>query len=165
MDTVKAFRGLVEGLFRSDFIKFQAIWVEEHLRLMKSLREIFGNDMDKIMIVAAIGQQQLRDPAVSARPYEPRTDGELLGNTVRFTNVDRLAASIGIPRESVRRKVNELIAAGWVERVGTRGLAVRPVAAVDMQPATLTAFDVLDRLFAVYAAELVKRGELRIERP
>lgn len=165
MNTVQAYRGLVEGLFRSDFIRFQALWVEEHLRLLQSLRKIFGNDLDKIIIVAMIGQQQLRDPAVQPSPYAPSTEGEPLGNRERFTNVESLASATGIPRESVRRKVNEMIADGWVERVGTRGLAVRPVAAVDMQPATLTAFDMLDKLFAEYAAALVKRGDLRIERP
>lgn len=52
-----AFRGLVEDLFRSDFNRYQGLWVEEHLRLMGALRQFFGNDMDKIMIMAVIGQQ------------------------------------------------------------------------------------------------------------
>lgn len=164
MNRAKAFSGLVEGLFRSDFNRCQGIWVEEHLRLMKSLRQFFGNDMDKVMIMAAIGQQQLRDPKLPIRPYAPEADAPLLGDSARYTNVDRIAAATGIPRESVRRKVNELIAVGWVERVGTRALAVRPQAAVDMRPATLTVFDVLDRLFAEFAASLVEQGDLRIER-
>jgi hypothetical protein len=164
MQRVQTFRGLVEGLFRSDFARFQGIWVEEHLRLMKALRAHFGNDLDKVMITAAIGQQQLRDPALPRRAYPPDPEGKLVGDPARFTNVDRLAAATGIPRESVRRKVNELIAAGWVERVGTRGLAVCPRAAVEMQPATQTVFDVLDRMFAEFAMGLVERGDLKIER-
>ena len=164
MNSFKAFRGLVEGLFRSNFYRYQAIWVEEHLRLMKALRAHFGNDMDKIMIMAAIGQQQLRDPAQPKRAYAPAKDGPLTGDPQRFTNVDRLAAATGIPRESVRRKVNELIEVGWVERVGTRALAVRPQAAADMQSATLTEFDVLDRVFAEFMVGLMDAGELRIER-
>lgn len=165
MARAEAFRGLVEGLFRSDFNRFQGLWVEEHLRLMTVLRRYFGNDMDKIMIMAAIGQQQLRDPALPQRAYAPASVGPLLGNPARYTNVDRIAAATGIPRESVRRKVNELIAAGWVERVGKRALAVHPRAAADMQPATSTVFDILDRMFAEFAARLVERGDLRIERP
>jgi hypothetical protein len=120
--------------------------------------------MDKIIIMAAIGQQQLRDPTLPPRAYAPDREAEPRGNRARLTNVDRLAAATGIPRESVRRKVKELIEIGWVERVGTRALAVRPAAAADMQPATLTLFSVLDRLFAEFAAALVERGELRIER-
>jgi hypothetical protein len=164
MQRVHAFRGLVEGLFRSDFTRFQGIWVEEHLRFMKALRAYFGNDLDKVMIMAAIGQQQLRDPALPSRAYAPDREGKLLGDPARFTNVDRLAAATGIPRESVRRKVKELIAAGWVERIGTRALAVCPRAAVDMQPATQSEFDMLDRVFAEFAAGLVERGDLKIER-
>jgi hypothetical protein len=165
MSRATAFRGLVEALFRSDFARFQGLWVEEHLRLMTALRQFVGNDMDKIMIMAAIGQQQLRTPALQARPYAPDAGGALAGDPARYTNVEGLAAATGIPRESVRRKVGELIAAGWVERVGRRALAVHPRAAVVMQPATLIVFDMLDRLFAEFAEELVRRGELRIERP
>jgi hypothetical protein len=164
MRKVQEFRGLIDGLFHSDFVRFQGIWVEEHLRLMTALRVFFGNDMDKIIIMAAIGQQQLRDPALPPLAYAPRREGMPFGDRARLTNVDRLAAATGIPRESVRRKVKELIALGWVERVGTRALAVRPAAAADMQPATLTLFSVLDRLFAEFAAALVERGQLRIER-
>jgi hypothetical protein len=164
MQRVQAFRGLVEGLFRSDFTRFQGIWVEEHLRLMKALRVHFGNDLDKVMIIAAIGQQQLRDPALPRLEYASSGEGGLVGDPARFTNVDRLAAATGIPRESVRRKVSELIAAGWVERVGTRALAVRPQAALDMQPASQVEFDMLDRMFAEFAAGLVERGDLKIER-
>ncbi len=164
MPGAQAFRGLVEDLLRSDFNRFQGIWVEEHLRLMKALRSFFGNDMDKVMIMAAIGQQLLRDPALPKRAYAPALATISPGNPARFSNVDRLAAATGIPRESVRRKVNELIAIGWVERVGTRALAVCPRAAVDMQPATLTEFDVLDRIFAEFAAGLVESGDLAIER-
>jgi hypothetical protein len=165
MHRIETFRGLVEGLFRDDFCRFQGLWVEEHLRLMKSLRQYFRNDLDKIMIIAAIGQQQLRDTSSPKRTYAPSSDGKLLGDPARFTNVDRLSAATGIPRESVRRKVNELIESGWVVRIGSRALAVHPRAAVDMQPATLTVFDVLDRMFAEFAVALVERGELRIERP
>jgi hypothetical protein len=159
-----ALRGMVEGLFRSDFNRFQGLWVEEHLRLMKSLRLLFGNDMDKAMIMAAIGQQQLRDPALPKRAYAPARDGAPVGDPARFTNVDRIAAATGIPRESVRRKVNELMARGWVVRVGTRALAVHPSAAFDMQPSTGIVFDMLDRLFAEFAAALAERGDIRIER-
>lgn len=165
MNRAEDFRGLIEGLFRTDFNRFFGLWGEEHLRLMLVLRQYCGNDLDKIIIMASIGQQQLRDPALPPRDYAPTTDSQLLGNKARYTNVDGLASATGIPRESVRRKVNELIEAGWVERVGTRGLAMRPQSAVDMQPATLTVFAVLDRLFAEFAIGLIERGELRIERP
>lgn len=99
-----------------------------------------------------------------ARGYAPQGDGPVRGDRKRFTNVDRIAAATGIPRESVRRKVAALIAAGWVVRFGTRALAIHPQAAVDLQPSTLTVFDVLDRLFAEFAAALVANGELQIER-
>jgi hypothetical protein len=165
MKRVEAYRGFVKGLFGSDFNTFQSLWVEEHLRLMLSLRRYFGNDMDKIIIMAVIGQQQLRDPSLPKRAYAPVSDDPVLGDQSRYTNVDRISAATGIPRESVRRKVHELISVGWLERTGTRALSVRPQAAVDMQPATLTVFDVLDRLFAEFAAELVQRGTFKIELP
>jgi hypothetical protein len=159
-----ALRGQVERLFRSDFPRFQGLWVEQHLRLMLALRRHVGNDLDKIIILSAIGQQQLGDPGRQQRAYAPSAQGEPPDHSGRFTNIDRIAAATGIPRESVRRKVNELIKVGWVVRTGSRALAVHPRAAVDMQPATETVFDMLDRLFAEFAAALAERGDVRIAR-
>lgn len=164
MTGAQPLRGLVEALIRSDFNRFHGMWVEEHLRLMVALRATFGNDLDKIIILAAIGQQQLRDPTLSRRPYAPDATAAPSGNPARFTNVDGLAAATGIPRESVRRKVNELIAVGWVVRIGSRRLAIHPRAAVDLEPSTRIVFDMLDRLFAEFAAGLAERGMVRIER-
>ena len=151
-------RGRIEQLFRADFNRFQGLWVEEHLRLMTALRRYFGNDLDKIIIMAAIGQQQLKEPNLPRRAYAPRVEGPPLGDPGRFTNVERIAAATGVPRESVRRKVKELIACGWVVRLGSRALAVHPRAAVDLQPTTEVVFPMLDRLFAEFAGELSPAG-------
>jgi hypothetical protein len=162
MTEAPTMRGLVERLFRSDFPRYQTIWVEEHLRLMLALRRFVANDLDKIIILAVIGQQQLSDPTRPPAAYAPSDEAPPPVYSARFTNVDRISAATGIPRESVRRKVNELIEAGWVVRIGSRALAVLPGAAVDMQPATEIVFDMLDRIFAEFAAALAERGEIRI---
>ena len=45
----------------------------------------------------------------------------------RATNVHSLAASTGIPRETVRRKVKRLVAQGWLEQSEDGALTLQPM--------------------------------------
>jgi hypothetical protein len=158
-------RGLVARLMGEDFVGTQRLWVEGHLRLLVVLREVFGNDLDKVVILAVIGQQMLADPALQGRgldqvgtvlpPIEPH----------RLTNIGSIATATGIPRESVRRKVEELIAADWLARSPSGQLSVSPRGASDLHPSTLTAIDMLDSVFAQFIGMLNARGWVDVRHP
>jgi hypothetical protein len=158
-------QGETRRLLDEQFAVAQFAWVEGHLGLLCILRSVLGNDLDKVIILAVIGQQVLRGlvPAdeSSAALIASLTDGMALDTRV-LTNIESIATATGIPRESVRRKVGELVAAGWIERLETGGLMICAPAVAALQPATdhTTAF--LDRLVAGYVAMMVAGGRIAV---
>lgn len=86
------------------------------LETMRLSREHCGGDMDKFLILLVVGIRTVQHPEFAASSNE-----QLLADAMRVfpslgTNVRSIAASIGIPKETVRRKVGEMIEAGWFER-------------------------------------------------
>lgn len=158
-------RGLVSSLMKDDFARTHWLWVEGHLRILVELRKVFGNDLDKIVILAVIGQQMLGEPQFQTSRFEQL--GRLIPplSQARLTNTGSIAAATGIPRESVRRKVDELVSAGWVARGANGRLIVDAQASSDLSAPTLTAIDMLDGLFAQFAAMLAARGAIAFTLP
>lgn len=62
----------------------------------------------------------------------------------RSTNIDAIARASQIPRESVRRKVNELIADALVQRDDDGALSIRAGAAARLAPTTQVTIAMLD---------------------
>ena len=89
-------------------------------RFLREARALCGGDLDKALIMVEI---ILR---ASQHPQFRRLDAAELNSTRSpdipslGINVRSLAESTGIPRESVRRKVRELLESGWVVRQGHR---------------------------------------------
>ena len=158
-------QGLVTRLMAADFVTTHALWVEGHLRILTGLRQVFGNDMDKMMVLAVIGQQMLSDPAMAGRSHGSHDASLPPLDRNRLTNTGSIAAAAGIPRESVRRKVNELVAAGWVTRDDAGGLAVAPLAATDLSPSTLDAIAMLDGLIGQYLTMMIDKGWISVVTP
>lgn len=134
--------------------------MEGFLTLLVELRHVFGNDMDKVMILSAIGQQFLTDSSLRPFTRADAEQAELAASPRRTTNIDALARATGIPRESVRRKVNELVTAGFVERPAKGGLHIARGAAARLQTSTDVTVGMLDSLFAAYLATLVAQGRV-----
>jgi hypothetical protein len=159
-----ALRGLVSRLMHEDFARTQMLWVEGHLRLLAQLRQVVGNDLDKILILAVIGQRMLGDPLFRGQHYDPGGGTTSAINRQRLTNIGSVAAATGIPRESVRRKVNELAKADWVVRDPGGQLSVGGRAAVELNGTTQTTIDLLDALFSQFAGDMVARGWIAVEK-
>lgn len=86
------------------------------LELLSLARVTFAGDVDKflIMLVVAIRAAGHRDfaQAVKAHPGPGRpTALPSLG-----VNIQSVADSIGAPKETIRRKVSDLVEIGWIER-------------------------------------------------
>lgn len=150
MPNSSRFRGLVEQLYERDFPTAHSVWVEEFLLLLVELRGTFGNDLDKIIILSLIGQQMLRDPTIPVISHTEARSAPQKRWRGRVTNIDALARASRIPRDSVRRKVNELIADDMVERLASGGLAVRAGIAARLAPSTMVSIAMLDAVFAKY---------------
>lgn len=147
------------------FSTLQPVWVEQHLKLLCALRHVFGSDLDKPIILGVIGQRHFT--TVTDQPY---SHSEALqhgppADMSRLTNVESIASATGIPRETVRRKVGEMVEAGWIVK-GERGrLSVTAAATAALSGATDMANGLLDVTFEALAGALVADGLLKVEVP
>lgn len=148
-------------LLHEEFLSLHPLWVERQLALLTNLRQMFGNDLDKPIILAVIGQFMFENAVGASKHYEEHRDlgGQL--NPTRLTNVESVATSAGLPRESVRRKVGELIDIGWMVRDAKGGLVVTKKATEALDGTTQEAFRLLTDMFLAMMSALEERGEAR----
>jgi len=89
--------------------------VEPLTSFLTVARAVTG-DLDRVLIMVTITLRSSRHPDFrSGAAFETGEDAALPGFG---TNVRSVADSTGIPKETVRRKVRELVAMGWVVRDG-----------------------------------------------
>ena len=136
---------------------FGDIWVAHQAgftTLLTECRRCMGNDLDSVLIMSIIGGRTLSASRVSGVAYDEFLKGRRSGKQLSGTNVQSIADSTGIPRETVRRKVKQLIDHGWVRRGTNRNLVATEKAIVDLGPATEATFDyILALVNTVTAAE------------
>lgn len=122
------------------------------LELLASSRRELGGDLDKFLIIMAIGLRTTSQPE-----YRLLEAAEILAGKVDMpptngTNSGSIADSLGIARETTRRKVVELVQAGWVMRERGRlyltERALRGIAPLRLQMIDLAVryHDVVERL-------------------
>jgi hypothetical protein len=87
------------------------------LEYLLAVRSLFDGDFDKSIILLAIAQRTVAHPGFRAMTPDER---EVRGGVfpTRGVNVLSIAESTGIARETVRRKVDQLVQTGWVARDG-----------------------------------------------
>ncbi|WP_405229794.1 winged helix-turn-helix transcriptional regulator [Lentisalinibacter sediminis] len=73
--------------------------------------------------------------------YADFLEGKRAVGVPQRINIQSVADSTGIPRETVRRKIRRLIERGWVKKNEDGTLEVTASAAVDLAPATQATFD------------------------
>ncbi|WP_374469220.1 hypothetical protein [Phenylobacterium sp.] len=84
------------------------------LRFMTVERERVGGDTDKILVMLVIAVRTTQHPEFRAFTTEELIAGEVAVLPSLGINIRSIADSTGIPKETVRRKVGELIEAGWL---------------------------------------------------
>lgn len=87
--------------------------------LLSAAREACSDDLDKLLILLIIMIRTAEHPSFERLRPEQLTNGEVLVFPTLGTNARSISDSTGMPRETVRRKVADLIAMGWITRVGT----------------------------------------------
>ncbi|MDB5451800.1 MAG: hypothetical protein JWO33_378 [Caulobacteraceae bacterium] len=81
-------------------------------------REACGGDLDMFVILLAITVRSTEHPDFKRLSQAQLLSGQVPELPSLRTNVHSIASSVGIPRETARRKVAALMAAGWVSRIG-----------------------------------------------
>jgi hypothetical protein len=117
------------------------------------MRESFDGDLDMMIVLAVISDRTLRDQNYRKSSFEDFLENRNPNPQVPLTNRKSIADSTGIPRETVRRKVAQLLVRGWVtEREDGSLLPSKGAAGVanQMQPIALRSFEILGQLGEVF---------------
>lgn len=88
------------------------------LDLLSLSREACGGDMDKFLIMVVVAIRTTAHKDFANYTQEELHSGELPVFPSLGINIQSIADSVGAPKETVRRKVAELVEAGWIERQG-----------------------------------------------
>ena len=88
------------------------------LHFMSTSREACGGDVDKFLIMLVIAIRTTEHESFSTFSQAQLLSGEIPIFPTLGTNVRSIADSTGTPKETVRRKVADLIDAGWISREG-----------------------------------------------
>ena len=133
------------ALLRGNYASVAKDLIAPFADLLALARPVFGGDLDKLLIVLVVAARTAEDPRVTALSLDDVASGRLQAFPSLLTNVRSIADSTGIPRETVRRKVGDLIHAGWVERRGDQ-LAYTPDASRALSPVRDSLIDAAVRL-------------------
>jgi hypothetical protein len=90
------------------------------MELLSLSREHCGGDIDKFLVILVVALRTTKHRDFAAHTSEELLSGEIAVFPGLGTNARSIAAYLKIPKETVRRKVAELIEAGWIARVGPR---------------------------------------------
>lgn len=118
--------------------RFGQIWPvhnDAFCDLLVTLRRHFGGDLDRMLVMAIIGSRNLSRGRVEGLSYDRFVNGERAGE-IAAINLQSIADYSGIPRETVRRKLQDLEQLGWITRCNKGCLVTSPGAVEDLQPAT-----------------------------
>lgn len=89
--------------------------------LLSVAREAFGGDLDKYLILIVITIRAANHPQFLETVAAARAAGHDLPVFPSLgINIQSVADSVGAPKETVRRKVAEMVDAGWIERRGNQ---------------------------------------------
>lgn len=110
--------------------------VEALCELLIVLRQQFFADLDLMLIVAIIGSRTLPARLASNMSYTDFISDNSKERADQPINIQSIAECSGIPRETVRRKVNKLEELGFIERDSCNMLKITDKAIHQLKPAT-----------------------------
>jgi hypothetical protein len=103
------------------------------LRYLNLIHRAFDGDLALCIVLGEISHHntsqvfspgELENPLIQSARSDARS-----WDAMPDCNALSLSMATGIPRETVRRKVAELLRRGWITRVGRRGLRITPACA------------------------------------
>ncbi|MFO1148100.1 MAG: HTH domain-containing protein [Alsobacter sp.] len=130
----------VESAYAHFYIRAQYTWVHMLAEHLADCSRVFRGDLQAMLVLAVIGQSYLYRhlQEVGERPPEDEVPLPVLAGT--SINASSLSDILGIPRETVRRKLEDLRTAGWIEKDEKSGYQLA------MQGGRMTAREALSEL-------------------
>jgi len=93
----------LEGAERERYRLFQYHFVQFFVEHLSDVSRVFGGDLQEMLVLAVIGQAFMR--------------ADELGRENAPINACRICETTGIPRQTVRRKLQALQRRGWVQQI------------------------------------------------
>ena len=136
------------ALLRGNYASVAKELVAPLLDLLAISRPVFGGDLDKLLIILVVALRTAEDPKLSEALVADALSGRIQAFPSLLTNVRSIAESTGVPRETVRRKVVQLVEEGWIKREGDY-LSYTPAAHRDLAPVRDAMIDAAVRFHAL----------------
>jgi hypothetical protein len=124
-----------EDTLRACFGRIWPVHTDAFCELLVTLRRHFGGDLDRMLVLAVIGSRTLSRGRIDDMCYDDFMEGERADEPAAI-NLQSVADYSGIPRETVRRKLQDLEQSGWITRSDKGYLVATAKAAEDLEPAT-----------------------------
>jgi len=124
-----------EDTLRASFGRIWPVHNDAFCELLVTLRRQFDGDLDRMLVLAVIGSRTLSRGRTDGMCYHSFMDGERADEPPSI-NLQSIADYSGIPRETVRRKLQDLERLGWITRQDKGYLVATAKAAGDLEPAT-----------------------------
>jgi hypothetical protein len=88
------------------------------LDLLSLSRKACGGDADKFLIMLVVARRTTEHELFATFPQEELLSGRIPVFPSLGTNISSVADSLGAPKETIRRKVSDLVECGWIVRQG-----------------------------------------------
>ncbi len=112
---------LYEGLYLSSYLLMQYNFIEFFSEHLVDVCRVFDADLQSVVVLALVGQSELSARIRSNFHTQGAMPAEAVVGRPPGVNASSIAEISGIPRETVRRKLEGLAKRGWIER-DSRGL-------------------------------------------
>lgn len=103
----------IRSVFVTDYRAYQYRFVEFFIEHLTDISRVFRGDLQAMIVLAIVGQVQLR---ATRNALQAGLDPADLSPERLSVNASSIAEVTGIPRETVRRKLDKLVERGWLIR-------------------------------------------------
>lgn len=136
-----------QDTLRDNFGRVHARHVSALTRHLIACREAFGGDLDLFLVLTIIGERcftpQNAPEGMSHADFLERSVSTVQPVAI---NVQSISDFSGIPRETVRRKIEALITKGWIERDDRKFITVTDAAKEQLSGLTESALRYLSEV-------------------
>lgn len=143
---------MVKDLIKDNFGAIWPVHVANFVEHLIACRAAVG-DLDLLLVLAVIGDRTLSERRTDKSASHHELFNERRGlPEPEAINTRSIADYTGVPRETVRRKINELVERGWVAKNDKGHLYVTPEAASSLAPLTEHGIGYLSNMFEMLSA-------------
>lgn len=103
----------IASAFETCYLDYQYVFVEFLIDHLVDAGRAFKGDFQAMLVLAVLGQARLGAVRAASGPDATSAD---VSPGAEITNASRISDITGIPRQTVRRKLEALTERGWIER-------------------------------------------------